>query len=311
MYQYIFGPVPSRRLGISLGIDLVPHKTCSLNCVYCECGRTTLLTIERKEWVSTQKVIEELDDYLKRHPHPDFITFSGSGEPTLHNGIGTILEYLYQKKGSFKTAVLTNGTLLNNQQVRKEIQLADLVLPSLDAAEEKTFKKINRPHSSLNVTTIIEGLIQLRQEYRGQIFLEVFIMPGFNDHQKNLMALKQAILKINPDKVQLNTLDRPGAVANIRAATESELEQILNLWQLPNAEIIAKPRVRQESAAYRKDIESAILETIARRPCTLMDLKDILNLPFNELNKYLSVMEANGQIESILLERGFFYKIKS
>ncbi len=311
MYKYLFGPVPSRRLGISLGLDLIPAKTCTLNCVYCECGRTTDLTLERKEWVPTQKVIEELDDYLQNNPTPEFITFSGSGEPTLHSGVGEILDFLTQKKKNypFKTAVLTNGTLLNDPQVRRELLQADVVAPSLDAATGHAFKKVNRPHPKLRIEDIIAGEIAFRKEYHGEIWLEVFIVPGVNDNEQELAALKEAILKIKPDIVQLNTLDRPGAIPTIRAATREELQRILDFWQLPNAEIIAKAQTRLEKKSYRKDTESAILETIRRRPCTLNDLQEILGLHINEINKYLSVLEAKGKIKSLRQNRGVFYQI--
>ncbi len=308
MYRYVFGPVPSRRLGISLGIDLVPMKTCNLNCIYCECGRTTALTMERKEWVPTKEVIIELNDYLQNHPEPDFITFSGSGEPTLHTGIERILSFLQTKKGNFKTAVLTNGTLLQLAKVRKALCAADVVNPSLDAATKHTFKKINRPHPSLNIDEIIAGLVAFRSEYKGRIWLEVFIVPGINDNEEELDALKSAILKIQPDLVQLNTLDRPGAVSTIRPATEEELQKILRYWQLPNAQIIARAQTREHVTSYRKDTESAILETIRRRPCTPEDLKAILGLHVNEINKYLSVLEGKGKIKSVLRPRGVFYQ---
>ncbi len=310
MYRYIFGPVPSRRLGISLGIDLVPMKTCSLNCVYCECGRTTHLTLKRKEWVPTRDVLQELDDYLNNHPTPDFITFSGSGEPTLHSGVGAILEFLDEKKKQFpfKTAVLTNGTLLYLPEVRQALLTADVVVPSLDAATEPVFKKINRPHPGLDIRKMIEGEIAFRQEYSGEIWLEVFIVPGLNDTPQELSALKEAILKIQADRIQLNTLDRPGAIPTIRAATREELQKILNFWQLPHAEIIARSETRVAKKSYRKDTETAILQTIRRRPCTLHDLQEILGLHINEINKYLDVLQGKGAIEVVAQDRGFFYR---
>ncbi len=310
MYKYLFGPVPSRRLGISLGIDLLKPKTCTLNCIYCECGRTTNLTLERKEWVPTQHVINELDHYLQHQPAPDFITFSGSGEPTLHSKIGEILNFLIQRKTTFKTAVLTNGTLLSIPEVRKQILAADVVIPSLDAAVQSTFKKINRAHPALKIDQIIEGQIQFRKKFKGLLLLEVFIVPNVNDDLVNLQALKEAILAIQPDSIQLNTLDRPGAIPNIRAATDQELNNIVEFWGLPNVKIIAKSKTRQQSKAYRSDLESAILETIARRPCTLEDLSQILNRNKNEINKYLGILEAKGKIKIHLQERGFFYSLK-
>jgi wyosine [tRNA(Phe)-imidazoG37] synthetase (radical SAM superfamily) len=309
MYHYLFGPVPSRRLGISLGIDLVPMKTCSLNCIYCECGSTTNLTLERREYVPLTQVKAEFLDYLSNHPKPDYITFSGSGEPTLNSFIGKAIRFIRSHETGIPVAVLTNGTLLFDPKVREELKLASVVMPSLDAATDKVFIKINRPHSRLSVERMIEGLIQLRKEFQGLIWLEIFIIPGLNNTEPELTALKRTIQKISPDRVQLNTLDRPGPVSNIRTATPEELKQIIQFWDLDNIEIIAKASDRKTMVAYRKDVESAILETVARRPCTLEDLTNILGLHANEVNKYLDVLEADKKVSVTHQARGQFYQI--
>jgi len=309
-YNHLFGPVPSRRLGISLGVDLVPLKTCTLNCIYCECGRTTNLTVERKEYVPLTSVKEELTDYFTNNPRPDYITFSGSGEPTLNSSIGDGLHFIRNHIHDIPVAILTNGTLFSIKQVREEIKDATLVMPSLDAATEKIFRKINRPYPRLKIDKIIEGLVRLRKEYSGQIWLEIFIVPGMNDTVYELTALKQAIEEIEPDRVQLNTLDRPGPVSTVRAATRQELEHIIHFWKLENVSIIADVSDRKELLAYRKDTESAILGTIARRPCTLKDLSEILGLQINEVNKYLDFLEADGKIKMVKQKRGFFYQLK-
>jgi len=150
-FKHLFGPVPSRRLGISLGIDLVPYKTCTANCVYCECGKTTNLTIERKEYIPTDEILNELDVYLKQAPDLDYITFSGSGEPTLHSKIGEIINFLKKNYPQYKVAVLTNGTLLFHKELRDELKNADIIKPSLDAGSDEIFKKIKRPHENLNL----------------------------------------------------------------------------------------------------------------------------------------------------------------
>ncbi|TNF41021.1 MAG: radical SAM protein, partial [Bacteroidetes bacterium] len=276
MYKYLFGPVPSRRLGISLGIDLVPNKVCSLNCVYCECGRTTKLTTDRKEYVSVDEVLKELSHYLTNNPAPDYITFSGSGEPTLNSGTGKTLDFIKEKYPDIPVAILTNGTLLQFKQVRNEILKADLVLPSLDAATEAVFRKINRPHKKLTIENCIEGLFSFRNEYSGKINLEVFILPGYNNSHEELNELKKAIQRIKPDVVQLNTLDRPGTLKNLTPASSQELQEIVKNWNLRNVEIIASAPARKKILSYRNDIETAILETISRRPCTVEDLVSIL-----------------------------------
>ncbi len=308
-YNHLFGPVPSRRLGISLGVDLVPLKTCTLNCIYCECGRTTDLTVERKKYVPLRAVKEELTDYFANNPRPDYITFSGSGEPTLNSSIADVLHFIRNHIHDIPVAVLTNGTLFSIKQVREDIKDAAVVIPSLDAATDKIFRKINRPYPGLKIDTIIEGIVKFSKEYNGQIWLEIFIVPGINDTKYELTALKQAIEKIGPSRVQLNTLDRPGPVSTIRAATRQELEHILHFWQLENVSIIANVSERKDLLAYRTDTESAILGTIARRPCTLKDLSEILGLQINEVNKYLDVLEADGKIKMVRQKRGFFYKL--
>ncbi len=307
MYRYLFGPVPSRRLGMSLGIDLVPMKTCSLNCIYCECGKTTHLTVERQEYVPLNEVCRELHDYNSTHSQPDYLTFSGSGEPMLNSRIGDVLAFVKKEHPYIPVALLTNGTSFTDAQIRREILDVDVLLPSLDAATQETFQRINRPHPDLRIDEIIKGLEALRQEYHGEIWLEVFILPDVNDSPSELSALKVAILRIQPDRIQLNTLDRPGAVASITSAGYKELQQIKDDWQLPNVEIVARPKTRKHVQSFRQDIESAILETIARRPCTLEDLSRILGLHTNELNKYLGVLETDQKITTRWQQRGVFY----
>lgn len=310
MYKYLFGPVPSRRLGMSLGVDLVPQKVCSLDCVYCEVGKTTKLTIERKEYVPYDKIVQELTSYFKNNPDPDYITFSGSGEPTLNISIGAVIDFIKLNKPDIPIAVLTNGTLLYDKQVRTELKRADIVLPSLDAATEKIFKKINRPPVELTLKQYLQGLIDFSREFTGTIWLEVLVLPGYNDSETEIKALRETILRINPDAVQINTLDRPGTVTDLRGATKAELRRVSDLLNLDNVEIIAAAPQRKNIRSYRSDAETAILETIARRPCTLADLIQILGLHGSEINKYLDVLDAEGKIEAIQQERGIFYQKK-
>jgi len=308
-YHYLFGPVPSRRLGISLGVDLVPMKTCTLNCIYCECGKTSHLTLERKEYVSFEAVKKELTHYLAHHARPDYITFSGSGEPTLNSRIGDVIRFLIDRVPDVPVAVLTNSTLISQKQVRSDIKNAEVVIPSLDAATEKIFNKINRPSPHVHVDKIIDGLIRFRKEYDGAIWLEVFIIPGMNDTTAELNALKLVIGKIKPDQVHLNTLDRPGSVSTLRTATREELEHVLDVFQMENAAIVADPPEHKALFAYRKDTADAILGTIARRPCTSKDLSEILGLQVNEVDTYLKSLEADKKITAIKQKRGLFYQL--
>ncbi len=293
---------------MSLGVDLVPKKVCSLNCVYCEVGPTTKLTTQRREYIPYRKIVTELSDYFAASPPPDYITFSGYGEPTLNSAIGKIIQFIKKNKPEIPVAVLTNGTLLSVAEVRKELLYADLVLPSLDAATQESFEKINVPAKGLTIDEYIQGIADFRKEFTGRIWLEIFIIPGYNDSASELTELKKAILKINPDRIQLNTLDRPGRIENLQPACIEKLDQIIDFWQLKNVEIIAKAPERKNLAAYRKDVESSILGTIARRPCTADDLAQILGTHVNEINKYLETLESENKIGHVRKERGVFYK---
>lgn len=309
--KHLFGPVPSRRLGMSLGIDLVPHKVCTFDCVYCECGATTDLTVERKEYVKYKEITNELVNFFSNNNDPDYFTFSGSGEPTLNSRIGDVINFLKKQKPNIPVAVLTNGSLLYRRRLRKELLESDLVLPSLDAVLSIPFRKINAPHNSLNINKYIQGLIDFRNEYRGQIWLEVFILPGYNDDKENLSKLKETFKKIAPDRIQLNTLDRPGRINGIKAAEKMELIKLIEFFSLPNIEIISSVAIKNSKArSNTRDIKSEILNTISRRPCTTDDLTKLLNIRVTELGKYLRMLENESIIEHISLKRGIFYKIK-
>ncbi len=310
MYKYLFGPVPSRRLGMSLGVDLVPKKVCSLDCVYCEVGKTSKLTLDKKEYILLDKIKEELSSYFQNNPDPDFITFSGSGEPTLNSKIGEVLQYIKHEKPNIPVALLTNGTLFYDADVRQAIMDADVILPSLDAATEETFRKINRPQADLSIEKYIDGLIEFSKEFKGEIWLEIFILPGYNDTPEELAAMREVLLQIKPNRIQLNTLDRPGTVPHLRGATQAEMQKVADLLDMPQTTIVAAAAERKTTQAYRSDIATAIMETIVRRPCTLDDMSKILGLHINEINKYLDVLAAEGKVEAVELERGVFYQVK-
>ena len=307
----LFGPVPSRRLGISLGVDLVPHKVCTLNCVYCEVGPTTMLTTQRKEYVPIAEVISELAAYLSQKPDLDYITFSGQGEPTLNSGLGRVVSYLKDHHPAYKVALLTNGTLFWDAELRAEVSGMDLILPGLDAVSDAMFRKISRPCASLDNNLIMEGLIQLRKEFKGKIHLEVFLVPGQNDTDLELNLLKEALFKINPDLVQLNSLDRPGAENWVEPMSSKRLEHVASFFNPLKVEIIAKANSRKNIQSFQKDISQQILDTVKRRPCTDQDLCDILGLHKNELNKYLSQLLDEDMVETKHMERGLFFLPKA
>ncbi len=303
--QYCFGPVQSRRLGVSLGVDLVPHKTCTLNCVYCECGRTTLLTDEIKEYVPTKDVIQELDSILRQNPLLDVVTFSGSGEPTLHSGIGTIIDHI-KSNYRYKIAVLTNGTLLWNKDVRRRLYNADIVVPSLDAATESTFKKLCRPHISLTLNTIIEGIAQFKKEYGGLLILEIFIVPGINDLLPELQALADAARFIQPHRVQLNYLDRPGTEQWVKKARVVDLTTYAKFFTPIPVDIPGTPLYRVLELSL--PLKEMILATIERRPSTVEDLAYSLGKETHIVEKILDELTQQGIVKYYDEARGRFYR---
>ena len=301
----MFGPVPSRRLGRSLGVDVVPRKVCTLDCIYCQVGRSTEITIERKEYVPIEAVVSELKNKIAEGLQVDFITISGSGEPTLNSRLGELIDEI-KKITSIPVAVLTNGTLFFEASVRKDCSKADVVLPSLDAGDEATFQKINRPHRDISIEKLISGLCQFRQEYNGQIWLEVFFVEGINTADEQIAKIKEAIAKIKPDKVQLNTAVRPTADEGIRKVKAEKLQTIAEKLG-DNAEVIADFLFRP----YRKSLEKetirqpdeknkaeTLFSVLKRRPCSVEDLCSGLGWHRNEVLKYIADLEQKGVIIS-------------
>jgi wyosine [tRNA(Phe)-imidazoG37] synthetase (radical SAM superfamily) len=309
--RYIFGPVPSRRLGISLGVDLVPYKTCTFNCIYCQLERTTNQTLKRKEYIKAEEVLKELRQFFKSPNSelrtPNYITLSGSGEPTLNGKIGEIISGI-KKMTSIPIVVLTNGSLLYRKEVRDSLKKADLVIPSLDAASAKIFKRINRPVKTLKVEKIIKGLIDFKKEYRGKIWLEVMLVKGINDRKEEIEKLKRAIAKIEPDRVQLNTVARPPCEKFAKALSKGELEKIKNLFG-PPAEIIVdfERRALPEKMKYLK---KRIMTMLKRRPATLKDLADGLGVHRNEVLKYLALLEKEKKIRPLSHKGKRYYQTK-
>ncbi len=309
IYKYLFGPVVSRRLGISLGIDLMPHKTCTLNCIYCECGKTTHLTIKRGSYVPVQQVREELKTFLSTNPRLDFATFSGFGEPVLHDGIGEIIRFLKKDFSQYKTALLTNGTLLYNPGIIKDILDLDLVKISLDAASEEVFYKINRPHPGLDFCAVIDGIVSFCKEFKNELLIEVFLVPGVNDGMAELKKIKELLSRIRPHKIQINTLDRPGAEDWVQPLDAEQLSKITSY--LDNAETIDASALSEAGQTVIKDYYNRLLTTIQRRPVTAEDIAQLTGLQKNKIMDYLAILTEDGKIEKKAMPRGIFYKIKT
>jgi len=301
--EYIFGPVPSRRLGRSLGVDLVPFKTCSYDCIYCQLGRTTNKTIKRKEWVPIDIVTEQLKEKLDSNP--DYITLSGSGEPTLYSR----LEYLISRIKDITdipVAVLTNGSLLWLPEVRNALKSADLVVPSLDAGSSQIFQYVNRPHSDITFSKMLDGLVKFRDEYSGKYWLEIFLLAGVTTPETEINRLKTCISSIQPDKVQVNTVTRPPAEGFAEPVPQKQL-QIITDKLYEKAEVIAdysEVHKQQDFSAQREDV----LTLLKRRPCSVEDIAAGLGLHRNEVVKYVEELSSEGKIEAKPQNQRLYYK---
>jgi wyosine [tRNA(Phe)-imidazoG37] synthetase (radical SAM superfamily) len=290
--KYIFGPVPSRRLGLSLGVDLIPPKTCSYDCLYCQIGKTTCKAIEPSAHVPVESVTAEIDEALAKVT-PDYVTFSGSGEPTLHVELGRLIAYVKERTGA-KAAVLTNGSLLFRPEVRERLMKADMVMPTLSTVREETFKLIHRPHESLTVAGVIEGLRSFRKAYRGQLFIEVMLLAGFNDRDDEIQALRQVIREIAPDRVQLNTVVRPPSSAKAIPLDRKKLDDIKRVFG-EGAEIIATAPIKQKQH-FRGPLSAAVLEMARRRPVTAEDVAGALDAPLQEVHETAKAMVRKGEL---------------
>lgn len=301
--KHVFGPVPSRRLGRSLGVDLVPFKTCSFDCIYCQLGRTTCKTVERREWVPVGAVLDELKPALAAKP--DYITLSGSGEPTLHSRLGEIIERI-KGLSAIPVAVLTNGSLLWQAEVRTEVELADVVMPSLDASDPERFDFINRPYPDLTFERMIYGLETFRRQFTGKYWLEVMLLGGCTSLPAQVRQLAALARRIQPDKVQLNTAVRPPAEEYAMAVPPERLAELAQYFK-PRAEMIAEHRGRGDTAE-RQPPQHAILALLQRRPCTMEDLGRGLGMKPAEVLKTLDELHAQGKVQSERRGTSQFYR---
>ena len=304
--EFVFGPVPSRRLGRSLGLDLVPFKTCSFDCTYCQLGRTTDLTTERREYRPVDEVLSQLEARLAAGAAPDCITLSGSGEPTLHTGLRPLMQGV-RRLTDRPIVVLTNGSLLWQPDVREDLQAADIVIPSLDAGDAEMFGRVNRPHPKLGFEQVVEGLETFCQNFAGEVWLEIFLLGGLTTDDAHLRELAGIANRISPERVQLNTVTRPPCEADARPASAEEMhraEQILG----ERAGVIAD-RAASSGAPGGSLQAMDVVELLARRPCTLDDLASGLRAHPLEVAKHLERLLRSRTVTCQRHGKGLYYKI--
>jgi wyosine [tRNA(Phe)-imidazoG37] synthetase (radical SAM superfamily) len=302
----VYGPVPSRRLGFSLGVDILPFKTCTLDCVYCQLGSSSRTTVRRKAFFDPLDVLDQVRAAIASGARIDHITLSGSGEPTLNRSIGGIIRGI-KKMTDIPVAVLTNATLLTRTDVREALRAADIVVPSLDAATPGMFRRVNRPNRSLSLFRTLNGLVEFRRRYKGEIWLEIMLVKGMNDTPPHIRKLKEAIAAIRPDKVQLNTVVRPPAEKNAGPLNAVEMEKIREAIG-KGCEVVADFPKKGQTPAM-KSLEAGILAMVRRRPVTAEDITASLGNHHDVVRKALASLVSAKKIRRISFKgKPFFGK---
>jgi wyosine [tRNA(Phe)-imidazoG37] synthetase (radical SAM superfamily) len=305
--KFLFGPVPSRRLGRSLGVDVITYKSCSFDCIYCELGSTTNKTVTRQRFVDPDEVLKELHEYLRHSPQIDYVTFSGSGEPTLSTDLGHLIHEIKQYY-TYPVAVLTNSSLLGRRDVQEDLRQTDVVIASLDAGTDDVFERINHPHPAVRLQDIINGLIAFREQFRGQLWLEILFCKGVNDSPEQVKALAGIAARIRPHKVQLGTVFRPPTDPSVMPVSTEFLHEIAQQFG-PTAEVVSAFR----PAAVKELSEGArerILSMLQRRPCSVNETAQSLGLSRDEVGQWIDVLESEGAIERIYFSGDLYYQAK-
>jgi wyosine [tRNA(Phe)-imidazoG37] synthetase (radical SAM superfamily) len=303
IFQHLFGPVPSRRFGRSLGVDLTPFKTCSLDCVFCQLGRTTDRTTVRREYVPVAQVEQELAQWLEGGGKADYVTLAGSGEPTLHSRFGEVLRFVREHAG-IPTALLSNGTLFTLPEVRAAALAAHVVKLSLSAWDPPSFERINRPHPDLQFERIVEGYRAFRKVYTGSLRIEVFLLRGINDDPVDVERIATLVNSLSADEIQLNTAVRPPAESTVQALRREEMDRLTPLFH-PVATVIAEfPSDRSADVAAN---EETILAMLKRRPCTAKQVAEVFGMHLNEISKYIGKLSRTGRVVPRQREGGTYF----
>jgi len=299
-YKYLFGPITSRRYGLSLGVDLALPKTCSFNCIFCQLGETPQTTIKRTGLPPIKEVINELNAWRDNGGRADFITVAGSGEPTLHKDFGEILRHIHNTT-DFRSLLLSNGSLFSIDEVRRQATEADVVKLSLHAWNQDTFQQITRADPGLSFDTIIDGYQKFRELYSGRIDLEVFVVPGINDKPEQMQKIATIARSFNPDSIYLNSAVRPPADSNVKEAPPALIEELSLIFDTPTAH---KPTVVK--AAGLQYHASTLVELISRHPASLNQLAEQFDMPHNAMRKELDLLKSKHLLKLSLIKGELF-----
>jgi wyosine [tRNA(Phe)-imidazoG37] synthetase (radical SAM superfamily) len=288
-------------------VDLVPPKICTYDCVYCQVGKTTERSLQRKEYIPTEEVLEEVRGFLsKGEASIDHFSLSGSGEPTLHSQIGSVIKGI-KEMSPIPVAVLTNGSLLYLDEVRVGLLQADIILPSLDAVSKEVFTRINRPHKGISVEKVIEGLVEFRKVYQGQIWLEILFCKGINDGRNELDQMKKVVDRIQPDRIHINTVVRPPTEPWAVPLNLEEMEKIQGFFG-DKASVISEFD-RHPLSLPEINVEEEIFRILKRRPLSLVDLSQRMAIPKEELEATMKPMVEEGKIRTRRFGDSVYYEV--
>lgn len=305
MGKYVFGPVPSRRLGFSLGVDTISSKYCSFDCIYCQIGKTNYVEIERRRFFDPDEIADEVIKRVSEVNRVDFVTFSGSGEPTLNSDLGYMIREI-KKRTRVPIAVITNGSLLFQEEVRRDLLEADVVLPSLDAASDDIFHYINRPHPLIGLEMIIDGLKEFRRIYKGEIWLEIMMIKDVNDDPEELGKFKKILDYLDVDKIQLNTVTRPPSEENTGAMDASALWEVCSLFG-DKCEVVSVFDKAVEQTEGDAGWEESILGILERRSMSLEDIVRVTGMPYLKAKSRLSALERQGVVKGYYFGDNIFF----
>ncbi|WKZ38089.1 MAG: radical SAM protein [Anaerolineales bacterium] len=297
--KYVFGPVPSRRLGQSLGIDTIPLKTCNWNCVYCQLGRTKPLVNDRRDYFPPEEILAEVRDVLDSTApgRIDWVTFVGSGEPLLHSSMGRLLHDV-KAITELPVAVITNGSLLYCPEIRTELLIADAVLPTLDAGTADTYRKLNRPHPGCTFERSVNGLIEFRSVYRGRLWVEVMLVLGMNDSAHELEKIAGILEKIRPEAVHINLPTRPPAETWVQPPDKEGLMRAISI--LGNVAEVVHPAEGSFDLAGYENVTEAVISIITRHPMRQDELERTLcRWSREQLRDALAELEASGRVQIV------------
>lgn len=304
--KYVYGPVPSRRLGISLGISPIPKKACNYSCIYCQLGRTNRMTNTRQMFFTVEEIIDEFDEVLKNNTKFDVVTIVGEGEPTLYLGLGELISEI-RKRTDKPLAVITNGALFYDADLRTELYQTDIVLPTLDAYDNETFKKINRPYGAIDFKMVKDGLKTFSEEYQGQLWIELMLIDGINADDESLKKYSEALKKLKYDRLYINTSVRPPAESYVEAVNHEKMNHAINVLGGISIDLLVSQGFHSEI----KDNYEAILSIIKRHPMNQFEIEGFLKARGNNnCDEFINRLKNDESVVAINYKGYETYRLK-